>query len=98
MHATCTPALSNQTTPLSARERESEVKEEEEFAASAGKGSSLKSAKSRVWHWWNYKSHGAVRQGVRFALWECVCVSRGVEVDRYFSQSGRRGEKEGNGS
>ena len=28
----------------------------------------------------------------------CVCVLRGVEVDRYFSQSGRRGEKKGNGS
>ena len=65
--------------------RERGKAEEEGFVAPAGKGSFLKSEKSGVRHGWNYTSHGAVRQGVRFAPWECVCARRGAEVARYCS-------------
>lgn len=61
--------------------------------APAGKGSFLKSEKSGVRHGWNYTSHGAVRQGVRFAPWECVCARGGVLKWLDIAPRGEGGER-----
>ena len=48
--------------------------------------------------WYSATRRALCSLGVCVCVCVCVCVLRGVEVDRYFSQSGRRGEKKGNGS
>lgn len=98
MHTICTPALSKQTTPLSARERGCEVKrgggvrgvrrERKFFEVSKEYGAALMELQVP---WCSATRRALCSLGVCV----CVCVSRGVEVDRYCSQSesgGKGGE------